>query len=122
MPGPLAPGQPLVASRLELCGADTALHRSHGAGPPGLRVARQAQPGRAGRGALHVRAHETQTVFHTSVFHELEDKLCTWIPDTPGSPDRLDALVWALDELFVSITTNPWERLVYLGKTVGGVA
>lgn len=40
----------------------------------------------------------------------------------PGSPDRLDALVSALDELFASVTTNPWERLVRLGKTVGGVA
>ena len=29
----------------------------------------------------------------------LEDQLCTWTPDSGESPDRLDALVWALTEL-----------------------
>jgi hypothetical protein len=31
-------------------------------------------------------------------FPELEDELCTF---TAGSPDRLDAMVWALTELMV---------------------
>jgi phage terminase large subunit-like protein len=31
---------------------------------------------------------------------ELEDQLCTWVPDSGAdSPDRLDAMVWALTEL-----------------------
>lgn len=30
---------------------------------------------------------------------ELEDQLCTWISTSPESPDRLDALVWAVTEL-----------------------
>jgi phage terminase large subunit-like protein len=32
-------------------------------------------------------------------FPELEDQLLTWSPDQPSSPDRLDAMVWALTAL-----------------------
>lgn len=45
--------------------------------------------------------YEQGRVFHIKPFDELEDQLCTWTPDDPTSPDRLDALVWALSELFV---------------------
>jgi len=32
----------------------------------------------------------------------LEDQLCTWVPDSGDpSPDRLDALVWAITELLL---------------------
>ncbi len=42
--------------------------------------------------------YEQGMVHHVGCFPELEDQLCQW---TPGdkSPDRLDALVWALTEL-----------------------
>ena len=33
-------------------------------------------------------------------FAELEDQMCTWMPGET-SPDRMDALVWALTELMV---------------------
>lgn len=44
--------------------------------------------------------YEQGKVHHVGVFGPLEDQLCSW---TPGdeSPDRLDALVWALTELMV---------------------
>lgn len=42
--------------------------------------------------------YEQERVFHTESFGELEDQLCTWKPGD-DSPDRLDALVWALTEL-----------------------
>jgi phage terminase large subunit-like protein len=43
--------------------------------------------------------YELGRVHHASVFPELEDQLCQY--DGSGkSPDRLDALVWALTELF----------------------
>jgi len=32
-------------------------------------------------------------------FPELEDQLCTWVPGEEDSPDRLDALVWAITDL-----------------------
>ena len=34
-------------------------------------------------------------------FPELEDQLCTWVPGD-DSPDRLDAMVWALTDLMIS--------------------
>jgi phage terminase large subunit-like protein len=46
--------------------------------------------------------YEQLRVFHTAVFPELEDELVTWTPDSPHSPDRLDALVWALTDLDLS--------------------
>lgn len=43
-------------------------------------------------------------VYHTELFETLEDQMCTFTPDFDrlqnGSPDRLDALVWAMSELF----------------------
>lgn len=46
-------------------------------------------------------------VFHTESFEALEDQMCTFTPDFDrtqnGSPDRLDAAVWALTELFPSL-------------------
>jgi phage terminase large subunit-like protein len=49
--------------------------------------------------------YEQNLVHHVGTFAELEDQMCTWVPD-PGhesdeSPDRMDALVWALTELLV---------------------
>jgi phage terminase large subunit-like protein len=38
-------------------------------------------------------------VWHVEPFIALEDQLVNWTPDSGDSPDRLDALVWALTEL-----------------------
>lgn len=38
-------------------------------------------------------------VFHTDTFKELEAQMCDYRPETKKSPDRMDALVWALTEL-----------------------
>ena len=43
--------------------------------------------------------YEQHKVFHTDPFVDLEDQLCTWTQESGDSPDRLDALVWALTEL-----------------------
>lgn len=46
--------------------------------------------------------YEQRRVHHVGVLAQLEDQLCTWDPtSSEGSPDRLDALVWALSELMV---------------------
>lgn len=44
--------------------------------------------------------YEQGKIFHVGNFPELEDQMCEW---TPGdkSPDRLDALVWAITELML---------------------
>lgn len=45
--------------------------------------------------------YEQGRVHHVGVFPELEDELCEWVVGEGPSPDRLDALVWALTELMV---------------------
>lgn len=53
--------------------------------------------------------YETGRVHHAGVFPELEDQLCSY--DGQGkSPDRLDALVWALTELFGKKRAAPKVR------------
>jgi phage terminase large subunit-like protein len=39
-------------------------------------------------------------VHHVGFYPELEEQMCTWTPDA-DSPDRMDALVWALTELML---------------------
>jgi phage terminase large subunit-like protein len=47
-------------------------------------------------------------VYHCELFEALEDQMCAFTPDFDrtenGSPDRLDALVWGLTELFPALT------------------
>jgi phage terminase large subunit-like protein len=45
--------------------------------------------------SLYAQGH----VWHTQPFDTLEDQLVNWTPDSGDSPDRLDALVWAMTEL-----------------------
>lgn len=42
--------------------------------------------------------YEQNRVHHAGTFPELEDQLCTW-DETASSPDRMDALVYAITEL-----------------------
>lgn len=47
--------------------------------------------------------YEQGRVSHTDRFDELETQMTTWDPsDSDTSPDRVDALVWALTELMIS--------------------
>jgi predicted phage terminase large subunit-like protein len=65
---------------------------------------------RASRGK-HARAepvaalYEQGRVRHAAGLDRLEDQMATWVPGH-DSPDRLDALVWALTDLM--ITTSEW--------------
>lgn len=43
--------------------------------------------------------YEQKRVHHVGAFDMLEDQMVTWTPDMPKSPDRIDALVWALTDL-----------------------
>lgn len=45
--------------------------------------------------------YEQGKVHHVGSMPQLEDQLATWTADTPESPDRLDALVWAVSELLL---------------------
>jgi phage terminase large subunit-like protein len=45
--------------------------------------------------------YEQGRVHHVGTYDALEDQMCTYQPETDDeSPDRLDAMVWALTELF----------------------
>jgi phage terminase large subunit-like protein len=44
-------------------------------------------------------AMERGRVKHVGIFPKLEEQMCTWEQGDPESPDRLDAMVWALSEL-----------------------
>ena len=64
--------------------------------------------------------YEQNRVKHVGAFPQLEDQMCSWTVDDT-SPDRLDALVWAVTELLVgsklppavvpfgSTQVSPWE-------------
>ena len=93
--------------------ADKIVLEKNFGGDLGLAVLTQARRGlpvklvSASRGK-HVRAepvallYEQGKVRHLGAFAELEDQLCAMRPDGyagEGSPDRLDALVWAITEL-----------------------
>lgn len=43
--------------------------------------------------------YEQHRVHHVGMFPQLEDEMCTWAPGDPESPDRMDALVWAMYDL-----------------------
>lgn len=46
--------------------------------------------------------YEQGRVHHVGSFKELEDQMCSWTPEvTDSSPDRMDALVWALTTLLI---------------------
>ncbi len=60
-----------------------------------------ASRGKAIRAQPVAALYEQGRVSHCEVFPELEDQLVTWTPESGSSPDRLDALVWALTELMV---------------------
>jgi len=47
--------------------------------------------------------YERGLVKHVGNFAKLEDELCTYVPTTSTkSPNRLDAVVWALTELMLN--------------------
>ena len=67
-------------------------------------------------------AYERGVVFHLGVFAKLEDQLCTLTPDFDAraagfSPDRADALVWAVADLISPI--EPGSHNVGLLREAG---
>lgn len=83
----------------------TAAQSLHAKGRRGSRYVAYV-PVRASRGKL-TRAepiaalYEQGRVHHVGSFPDLEDQMATWMPGMP-SPDRMDALVWALTDLMLN--------------------
>ena len=57
--------------------------------------------------------YEQGRVHHVGGFPELEDQMTGWEPGSSGSPDRLDALVWALTELMVTPRSHNTQRALW---------
>lgn len=69
-----------------------------------------ASRGKAVRAEPVVAMYEQGRIHHVGEFPYLEDELCMWIPgETRESPNRLDALVWAITELMIS--SSSWRPL-----------
>ncbi len=65
----------------------------------------RADARKVARAAPIVAFYERGLVFHTQTFRELEDEMVTYRGLGP-SPDRLDALVWAVGELLLNRPEN----------------
>lgn len=67
----------------------------------------RASRGKAIRAEPIAALYEQGRVHHVGLLPKLEDQLCEWNPTTSKkSPDRLDALVWALTELMLEGTDD----------------
>jgi len=58
--------------------------------------------------------YEHGRIHHVGNFSALEDEMCLWLPGDP-SPNRMDALVWALSELIIKPHRRPRIRVLTCG-------
>jgi phage terminase large subunit-like protein len=68
-----------------------------------------ASRGKAVRAEPAAALYEQGKVSHVDVFPELEDQMMTWDPESGESPDRVDALVWALADLGFYSQRKEWR-------------
>jgi len=67
-----------------------------------------ASRGKVQRAEPVAAAYEQHRVHHVGSLAKLEDQMTTWTPADGTSPDRLDALVWALTELTDNFGATAW--------------
>lgn len=106
--------------------ADALVVETNQGGDMAIQVIREIDAGvpvigvRATRGK-YLRAEPVSVLYaqdrvrHAGVFPELEDELCDFGPgglSSGRSPDRMDALVWALTELMLRETARPRVRML----------
>lgn len=61
----------------------------------------QASRGKITRAEPVSTLYERGKVHHVGFFDRLEEQMCTFEAGQPNSPDRMDALVWAITELMI---------------------
>ncbi len=71
-----------------------------------------ATRGKAARAEPVAALYEQGRVRHAGVFPELEDEMCAGLREGMKSPDRLDALVWAVAELMLRRAAVPRVRTI----------
>lgn len=62
--------------------------------------------------------YEQGKVHHFGTFPQLEDQMCEWVPGVDKSPDRIDALVWAVTKLTEGSFQRGQFDLSKLNRTV----
>jgi len=73
----------------------------------------RATRGKAIRAEPIAALYERGKVWHATYLSELEEQLCSYVPGVSGkSPDRLDALVWALTDLML---LSPPRAKIWVG-------
>lgn len=70
-----------------------------------------AKTGKKLRAEPVVGLYERGEVKHMKIFNKLEEQMTTWVPFKSDSPDRVDALVYALTELS-KITSQPFIKML----------
>ena len=78
--------------------------RAHGF--TGAYIAVHASRGKRIRAEPVAGRYEQGKIIHLRQFVELEDQMCNFTLDSNTSPDRVDALVWAMTELFQAETSG----------------
>jgi len=72
----------------------------------------RASRGKAVRAEPVAALYEQGRAHHVGSMVELEDQLCSWTPQgNERSPDRMDALVWAVTELLIDQETQSFTYL-----------
>lgn len=71
----------------------------------------RASRGKAPRAEPVSSLYEQLRIHHVGYYAELEDQQCEWVPGESESPDRIDALVWAITELMGGPQGDPSDYL-----------
>jgi phage terminase large subunit-like protein len=75
------------------------------------RVGVHASKGKRARAEPVAGLYEQHRVLHVGSFEILTDQMCEWDASMPWSPDRVDALVWAITAL------KPWSGAVAVARS-----
>jgi predicted phage terminase large subunit-like protein len=59
-----------------------------------------------------VALYEQGKIHHVGAFAKLEEQMTTWDPESDKSPDRVDALVWAITDLIIDPSGQIYTRAI----------
>lgn len=95
-------------------GGDLVEANLRAAGFTGRVIKVHATKGKATRAEPVVGMYEQNKVHHLGHLPGLESQMLTWDPKSEDSPDRIDALVWAVTELINGVSN--WDDVSELGR------
>lgn len=114
--GNYSPGQwgTIIANAVKTYNADAIVIETNQGGEMVEKVIRQYDPrtriikihavkAKQVRAEPIVSLYEQGLVYHANGLHDLENEMLTWIPGTGKSPNRIDALVYGLQDLIAKI-------------------